>query len=114
MQKEILEEHPDSDVRVYVIWLSMLPQDSRAHWDAGLMPDRRATHLWDRDRSVSRWFGEHMERIDGFVWDTYLLYGPDARWDAIPAPLLGAGRTMIERREAWPSRSGPSSPVNAS
>ncbi|MGD9891909.1 MAG: hypothetical protein AB7N70_29090 [Dehalococcoidia bacterium] len=39
MQEQILEAYPAADVRVYVIWLSMLPQDSHARWDGGLMPD---------------------------------------------------------------------------
>ncbi len=30
------------------------------------------------------------------MWDTYLLYGPNATWDQAPGPLLGSGGTIID------------------
>ena len=64
MQQQLLAAHPDAALRVYVVWLAMLPQDGRSRWSAGLMPDRRVTHLWDGERAVSRWFAERVEHRD--------------------------------------------------
>ena len=30
------------------------------------------------------------------MWDTYLLYGPDATWNQAPGPLLSSGGTIID------------------
>lgn len=61
MQKEILEEHPDSDLRVYVVWFNMLSGDSRSGWDQCVLSDPRATHLWDQKRLASRAFAGEVE-----------------------------------------------------
>ncbi len=98
MQQQILAKHPEADLRVYTVWLAMLPQDRRSRWDGGLMPDGRVTHLWDTERAVSRWFAQQDEHNDGFVWDIYLLYSPDARWEATLDPPLGSGRTVRAKR----------------
>ena len=63
MQKEILEEHPDSDVRVYVVWFNMLSGDSRSGWDECVMSDPRANHLWDEKRLASVGFSAHDPRV---------------------------------------------------
>ncbi|MGD9891908.1 MAG: hypothetical protein AB7U18_11540 [Dehalococcoidia bacterium] len=56
---------------------------------------------------MSRWFGEHVEGSGPFVWDTYLLYGPDARWETTPGPLLGRGRTVMAKRQDLDAQIGP-------
>jgi hypothetical protein len=43
VQKEILEEHPDTDLRVYVVWFNMLSGDSRSRWDDYLLYGPEAT-----------------------------------------------------------------------
>ncbi len=96
MQKEILEKHPSSKLRVYVVWFSMLPTDARSRWrwTGGVLTDTRAVHFWDERRIVGRWFAEQgsPEGNDGgIVWDAYYLYGPDAQWDNKPEPLIGTG-----------------------
>ena len=100
MHQQLLATHPDATLRVYVVWLAMLPQDQRSAWDGSLVPDRRVTHLWDRDRTVGRWFAEQVEQRRGVVWDTYLLYGPDAQWTTTLDHPLGKGSTMIAKRAA--------------
>ncbi len=46
---------------------------------------------------------QEIEQIKGgqplqedIVWDAYLLYGSEARWDVIPEPLVGWGSTVIQ------------------
>lgn len=83
----------------------MLPDDTRESWDPELLPDPRVTHLWDPDREIGRWFNDNKQAI-GFefnlgiiVWDAFLLFGPDATWDEVPAPLVSFGYTVIGERE---------------
>ena len=80
MQKKFLEEHPNSDVEVYVVWFSMLARDSRSGWDECVMSDPRATHLWDVKHLASQAFAGEVEGMAEPVWDAYLLYGPEATW----------------------------------
>jgi hypothetical protein len=79
VQKDILEKYPAANLKVYTVWFSMLAGDSRAGWRSGAMPDPRVTHLWDEERIASRWFAEHVVGAQGFTWDIYFLYGPNAR-----------------------------------
>ena len=46
---------------------------------------------------------QEIEQIKGgqplqedIVWDAYLLYGGEARWDETPEPLVGWGSTVIQ------------------
>jgi hypothetical protein len=99
VQKEILEEHPDTDLRVYVVWFNMLSGDSRSRWDECVMSDPRATHLWDEKRLASRALAGEVEGASPPVWDAYLLYGPEATWgDAVPRPM-SSGYTVYGARE---------------
>ncbi len=99
MQKEILEEHPDSDVKVYVVWFSMLAGDDRSGWDECVMSDPRATHLWDEERLASRAFAGEVENAPEPVWDAYLLYGPETTWGDEPPRPVSSGYTVYGARE---------------
>ena len=99
MQKEILEKYPAANLRVYVVWFSMLPSDARSRWSwtGGILADRRAVHFWDEKKAVGRWFAQQENSggsDPGIVWDTYYLYGSDALWDAKPEPLVSTGSTV--------------------
>ena len=78
----------------------MLPGDRRSAWDTEVMPDRRVTHLWDEQRLTGRWFAQHLNNAQEIIWDGYLLYGPDAKWETLPEPLIGSSTgTVIGRGE---------------
>jgi hypothetical protein len=79
-----------------VVWLVALGGDRRSTWDPALIPDPRVQHFWDADRFAGAWFAKHIEGTDGYMWDTYLLFGPQARWDNAPDPLLSSGATVID------------------
>ena len=99
MQKEILEEHPDSDIKVYAVWFNMLSGDSRSGWDECVMSDPRANHLWDEKRLTSRAFAGEVEGAAAPVWDAYLLYDPEATWDDAPTTPISSGYTVYGARE---------------
>ena len=82
---------------MYTVWFSMLPGDSRSGWRSGAMADPRVTNLWDEQQVASQWFSQHIDGEQGYVWDAYYLYGPDARWDSAnsaPTSLLSTGGTV--------------------
>ena len=89
----------------------MLPADSRAKWPADLLADSRVIHRWDEPKATGTWYGK---RTDGMkpqlafgsawgngeiLWDAYLLYDADARWDDAPTSLIHWGRTIVAGRE---------------
>jgi len=98
VQQEILEEHPGSDLKVYVVWFNMLEGDSRQGWDGYVISDPRATNLWDEQRLVSRALGPSVEGGSPPVWDAYLLYGPGSAWDEEPPRPVSTGITVYGER----------------
>ena len=81
----------------------MYPGDERSKWPSGLLTDPRVVHYWDEQKVVGEWFGKHPDTTilsNGKVlWDAFLLYGQEARWDDKPSPLVSAGRTIVAKRE---------------
>lgn len=79
----------DPTLRAYVVWVPMnraLERDvanaTKEVWDA------RATHYWDADGQLITSYREVLGGFNEPVWDTYVLYGPGAKWegDRPPAP----------------------------
>jgi hypothetical protein len=104
VQREILAKNPAANLHVYVVWFSMLPTDakSRWNWTGGLLHDQRVTHFWDEQKLVGRWLaaqGYSENRDDEIIWDAFFLYGPDAKWDAKPEPLVRSGSTVVEEAD---------------
>jgi hypothetical protein len=88
MQRDVLEKVSDPSLRAYVVWVPMsrglerdVPNATKEVWDA------RAAHYWDGDGWL---MNTYKDVLHGFpfepVWDTYLLYGPDAKWDGDRPP----------------------------
>ena len=77
----------------------MLFGDAREEWDGNVMPDTRVIHFWDDDAMTGQWFAKEIEGYQGVSWDVYYLYGPDATWEDVPSPLIGAGVTIYDKRE---------------
>src|SRR5262249_44699947 len=76
----------------------MLPSDFRLLLDHRVLADPRALTFWDERRVVGRWFAQQVSHNPGITWDAYFLYGRDARWETVPAPLVSSGGTVIARR----------------
>ena len=98
MQSEILKTNQASNLRVYVIWFSMIPTDTRSRWNwtGGILDDSRVLHYWDDKKSVGRFYaGKDPESNDpDVVWDTFYLYGSDAKWIEKPDRELATGMTV--------------------
>ena len=101
MQEEILERNREADLKVYAVWLPIIAGDARSAWRKSLLPDPRVAHLWDEQRVTGRWFAQQpwYDRDVDVAWDIYVLFGPEARWDASPGPLISWGETVVDARE---------------
>ena len=55
--------------------------------------------------------GEAIQRPRGLLgpvaWDAYHLYGPDARWNDVPEPLIGSGYTIYGKRKSLAAEIAP-------
>ena len=98
MQTQLLTEYPSDQISIYAIWLRMLARDSSDEWDASIMTDARVKHFWDGGLEAAQWFAREVDGYEGTAWDVYYLYGPDATWENVPAPLVGSGGTIIRER----------------
>jgi hypothetical protein len=109
VQTELLVKYPHADVRVYAIWFDMVDEDSRSRWRPDLLTDARVIHRWDEQKSVGTWYNQHAAAMRArltaeskwtgeTLWDSYLLYDADARWDDQPAGLIHWGRTIMASR----------------
>jgi len=99
VQNQVLAQNPSAKLRVYAVWLPMLGGDAREMWNGTTMPDNRVIHYWDGERVIGQWFAKQVDGYEGIAWDVYYLYGPNATWETIPAPLVGSGSTIYGERQ---------------
>ena len=111
MQQALLDPSLDAPIRVYAVWFNMYPGDAREHWRAQLLTDARVRHYWDEQRSVGRvylqilprlWPGRAPETVlsqADALWDSYLLYPADARWDDEPPNPISWGSTILQTKD---------------
>jgi hypothetical protein len=92
-QDEFLPQHPDPDLKVYVVWVITTGTDPAIALP-DVLTDRRVQHLRDPEKIAGTWFAE-MNGNRGMTYDLYYVFGPDARWDAAPAPMVLGGATVI-------------------
>jgi hypothetical protein len=112
VQKELFEKYPAANLRGYAVWFNMFPGDGRGKWPATLLTDERVMHWWDERAQIGTWFGDRADALrpklsagstwhGKILWDAYLLYGANARWEsATPTELIRFGRTIVAGREA--------------
>jgi len=105
----VLEKLDDQSVRVFVVWVPMnrgLERDvanaTKEVWDP------RARHYWDGDGQLIAGYRDVLGGYDEPVWDTFILYGRDAKWegDRPPTPAywmhqLGSSRKPRVKGIYW-------------
>lgn len=86
MRSGVLDQLPNEDIRVYVVWVPMfrgrerdVPRATRE------ILDSRASHYWDGDSVLGKGYRETL-RLSEDAWDIFLLYGPEARWEGQEPP----------------------------
>ena len=95
---------------MYAIWFNMYPGDARSKWPSTLLTDRRVLHYWDEERAVGRKYLSHIPAMMGrqaaatlapeadTLWDAFLVYAPDDRWQGpIPVPVSWGYPIMVTR-----------------
>ena len=81
-----LDAHPECAVSRHYVWVPQFPRDL----EEGALPEMSAqyapsgaTQYWDGDTRLGRVFLDRIvpEFLGGdVVWDTFVLFGPDATW----------------------------------
>jgi hypothetical protein len=87
MQTAVLDAIEDPSLRLYVVWVPILPADQgpAAQNACSLAPDKRASHFWDAEGTLPTTFGRVLNLASGCpAWDVYLAYPPGIRWDDEP------------------------------
>ncbi|MCH7726576.1 MAG: hypothetical protein IH991_08875 [Planctomycetes bacterium] len=78
-------------MRVYVVWTPVLSEDDGKAADKAVeaVPDDRAMHFWDDDKSLGFSLGKTVSLPRGrkLAWDVYFAFDAKAKWgDAPPNP----------------------------
>ena len=93
----MLDSHPDPKVRVFAVWLPILPTDFTPPNTSvlGRISDGRVQQFWDPDHLVAKEIAAAARppqpepdccEQDGILWDLAAVYPKGARWDArLPA-----------------------------
>ena len=100
------------DLRAYVVWVPMSRGMERDVSNATReVPDPRARHYWDAEGQLTARYRDVLGGFDEPVWDTFLLYGKDARWEGArpPAPAywmhqLGSAKRPRAKGPFWDAR----------
>lgn len=90
--QSVFSKYPnDARLLGFVVWLPMLPSDSKeaAGAQAASFVDQRLVQQWDGDRSSGNLMAKTLA-LKGSAWDVYLLYAPGVKWtgDEPPAPTF--------------------------
>ena len=87
--QEILDEHPDAKLKVFLTWAPFMQRDtlSLARRATGYLPDQRVHHFWDLWKFSSRGYEQQLSVPKGHAWDMYVFYKPHLVWrDSMPEP----------------------------
>jgi hypothetical protein len=102
VRENVLDRDPDPTLRLFVVWMPMLPTDARDEIDAERLSGPRIRQFWDGERIL----GTHLAELDigglgysGIVWDAFFVFGSDARWDERPSALVASGAPVIAETE---------------
>ena len=88
MQKVLLEEFPDANLDILIVWLKMYDADSlEVVQEAARLfsQDPRVTQFYDPAKACGMEVAKDLGAESGEVaWDVYLFYAPQAEWDEQP------------------------------
>lgn len=90
--ESVFSKYPnDARLRGFVVWLPMLPSDSKeaAGAQAASFIDQRLVQQWDGKRASGTLLAKTLG-LKGDAWDVYLLYASGVKWtgEQPPAPTF--------------------------
>lgn len=97
-----MDSYSDPELEVYSVWLPMLPGDARGKWKASVINDSRATHFWNGNRKVGRWFSKNAEGcapLGPVAWDAYFLFDREATWGDVLSQAVICGTPIVQQKE---------------
>jgi hypothetical protein len=89
VRRSILDEFPDTDISVSVVWIRMLDEDSEAtaKRSADIIDDPRVRHFHDLERRSGMAIADGLGWRGRIAWDIYLFYDKSSVWtERPPAP----------------------------
>ena len=103
MQKSILEEFPNIEISIGIVWLNVLQGDSEssAKESARMFSDHRVRQFYDPNQYAGRAIAERVGWKGKVAWDIYLFYPAGGEWvRRSPTPSVW----MHQLRETWADR----------
>lgn len=101
----MLDHVKEKDVRVYAVWVSILPFDTEAAVPNAMkkFSDNRVSHYWDGKGELVKAYSTVLQLgEDRPAWDVFLAFGRDAEWqEAAPSPaywMYQLGGAPAERK----------------
>jgi hypothetical protein len=84
VRRYVFEKIEDPELRAYVVWEPIYPEDKReaAEESASLIADPRVTHFWAEDRSTGNTFQKVLGLKASPAWDVVLVFSGEKRWPA--------------------------------
>ena len=88
VQKSIIEGLPHADISVSIVWINMLPEDTRAHavGSARLIDGPLVRQFCDPTKRSGEAVAASLGWKDQVAWDTYLFYEAGCKWIEGPPP----------------------------
>ena len=91
VQKEVLDEVADENLRLHIVWAPVLRNDDRdaALESQHLFDDSRVSHYWDEDLDLGLAYGRAVPLPPGrdLAWDIYFVFDRGTSWEGrVPAP----------------------------
>lgn len=102
VQEKVLARYSEDKLKVYTVWLPMIPGDGRDKWKDTLLPDERVQHYWDGKRDIGKWFTDHVgqcSNLGAVAWDAFYLFDGSAKWDDELKSCLSCGTPVIKDTE---------------
>jgi hypothetical protein len=86
VRQAVAEQFPKAQISISVIWLPIMETDGpeAAQKVLGAIPDPRAQHFWDPEKSAGKAIAKSVGYDGRVAWDFYLFYPPGAEWQAGP------------------------------
>jgi hypothetical protein len=92
----VLSAEGADDVRFFAVWVNRGIGDDRESVDPALLEDERVTQYWDPEGLTGRHFADG----EGFAYDVYYVFGPDATWRDRPVDQARPVVDAVDRLRA--------------